>query len=381
MSKKAKESIPKIAGRPPTPGNPAAWEPLLLNFGIGSKRRLTLTFLLTVMGLFSLISRTLAQGNSLTFMVLGDTRTDHIAHQSVVDKMLELGPPEFYLHTGDFVYDGSVLSQWYTFLDIEQDLMAGSTLYPSMGNHEMNHQNYFDVLDPPGRWYSFDRGDAHFVCLQVDGYGDYTPGQPQYDWLVSDLAGTLQPWKFVFFHIPPYSSGGHGSDLNVRQILCPLFEQYGVTIVFNGHNHGYERSVANDVTYIVTGGGGAPLYPKMHDNPASVYFDSVYHFVQITISGDTLYGVAIKPDGTEFDHFTIVLGELTPTASLTPTLKRTPTETATRTATATLTPTATETPTKTATPMGTPMAMGTPAGVPGEYFPYLPLIMKEYSGP
>jgi hypothetical protein len=116
----------------------------------------------------------------------------------------------------------------------------------------------------------------------------------------------------------------------------------------------------------VTGGGGAPLYPKVHDNSASVYFASVYHFVQITLSGDTLYGMAIKSDGTEFDHFTIVLGGATPTITETPTdtptITRTPTETATRTPTATLTPTAT----------------GTPAGGPDDHFIYLPLIMKEY---
>jgi hypothetical protein len=336
-----------------------------------AKRCITLAFLPTLVGLFSLVGRTPVQDSSLTFMVLGDTRSDHIAHQSVVDKMLELGPPPFYLHTGDLVANGSDMSQWDTFLDIEHDLMQASTLYPAMGNHEMNHQNYFDVLKPPGPWYSFDRGDAHFVCLQVDGYGDYTPGRPQYEWLVSDLASTLKPWKFVFFHIPPYGSVGYGSDLDVRQTLCPLFEQYGVALVFNGHNHGYERSVANGVTYIVTAGGGAPLYPKMHDNLASVYFASVYHFVQITLSGDILRGVAIKPDGTEFDPFTIVLDAVTPTASPTPTLTDTPTDT----------PTLTRTPTGTATPTGTPTATGTPAGAPGDYLIYLPLILKEYSGP
>jgi hypothetical protein len=328
---------------------------------------ITLALLLAVVGLFGLVGRTPAQDRSLTFMVLGDTRTGHEAHQRVVDKMLELGPPPLYLHTGDLVSDGSELSQWDTFLDIEHDLMQVSTLYPTMGNHERNHSNYFDVLNPPGPWYSFDSGDAHFVCLQVDGYGDYTPGQPQYEWLASDLANTSKPWKFVFFHIPPYSSGGHGSDLNVRQALCPLFEQYGVNIVFNGHNHCYERSVANGVTYIVTGGGGAPLYPKLNDNPANVYFASIHHFVQITLSGGTLHGVAIAPDGTEFDHFTIVLDGVTLTATLTPTLTRTPTETATQTSTATLTPTATS------------IATGIPAGASHDPFIYLPLIMKAYS--
>jgi hypothetical protein len=329
-----------------------------------ARRSITLALLLAVVGLFSLVSRAPAQDDSLTFMVLGDTRSGHAAHQSVVDKMLELGPPPFYLHTGDLVEDGSDLSQWDTFLDIEGDLMEVSTLYPAMGNHERNHPNYFDVLTPPGRWYSFDRGEAHFICLQVDGYGDYSPGSPQYEWLAGDLAGTSQPWRFVFFHIPPYSSGGHGSNLDVRQALGPLFEQYGVAIVFNGHDHDYERSVANGVTYIVAGGGGAPLYQKEHDNPASVHLASVHHFVRITLSGDTLSGVAIEPDGTEFDPFTIVLGGAAPTATLT----------------RTMTPTFTRTPTGTATPTGTPTATGTTVVSDG-YPVYLPLIMKAYSGP
>jgi hypothetical protein len=278
-----------------------------------ARRSITLALLLAVVGLFSLVSRAPAQDDSLTFMVLGDTRSGHAAHQSVVDKMLELGPPPFYLHTGDLVEDGSDLSQWDTFLDIEGDLMEVSTLYPVMGG---------------------------------------------------DLAGTSQPWRFVFFHIPPYSSGGHGSNLDVRQALGPLFEQYGVAIVFNGHDHDYERSVANGVTYIVAGGGGAPLYQKEHDNPASVHLASVHHFVRITLSGDTLSGVAIEPDGTEFDPFTIVLGGAAPTATLT----------------RTMTPTFTRTPTGTATPTGTPTATGTTVVSDG-YPVYLPLIMKAYSGP
>jgi hypothetical protein len=149
----------------------------------------------------------------------------------------------------------------------------------------------------------------------------------------------------------------------VRQALCPLFEQYGVNIVFNGHNHCYERSVANGVTYIVTGGGGAPLYTEVNESPDSFYFASVHHFVQITLSGGTLHGVAIEPDGTEFDHFTIVLDGVTLTATPTPMLTRTPTETAT------LTPTAT----------GTSTATGKPAGASDDSFIYLPLIMKAYN--
>jgi len=57
----------------------------------------------------------------------------------------------------------------------------------------------------------------------------------------------------------------------VQDALVPLFEQYGVDMVFNGHDHHYERTCPiragqcssaqeGGVVYYVTGGGGAPLY-------------------------------------------------------------------------------------------------------------------------
>jgi 3',5'-cyclic AMP phosphodiesterase CpdA len=141
------------------------------------------------------------------------------------------------------------------------------------------------------RWYSFDYGNAHFVGLEVDGYASTAPGSAQMLWLANDLAQTRQRWKVVFFHAPFYSSGAHGGDPQVPQLraaLEPLFIQHGVDLVFNGHDHDYERSVAHGVVYIVAGGGGAPLYPQVISNPASVYFTSTYHSVLVTVTRSLL---------------------------------------------------------------------------------------------
>ena len=54
----------------------------------------------------------------------------------------------------------------------------------------------------------------------------------------------------------PYSSGSHGSNDTVRRDLVPLFESYGVDIVFAGHDHSYERSTVGGVKHVITGGGG-----------------------------------------------------------------------------------------------------------------------------
>lgn len=252
--------------------------------------------------------RTAASPNHTTFsfVALGDTRTNHEAHRSVISHAVMLSP-DFFLHTGDFVEDGSVTAQWDTFFEIEQELLRQSPLFGVLGNHEKNDAKYFDAFHLPGneQWYSFDYGDVHFTALQIDDHADYAPGSTQYTWLENDLTNTHSLWKIVFFHIPPYSSGYHGGDSTVRDTLGPLFSQYGVDLVFNGHDHAYERSVVTDVVYIVTGGGGAPLSEQLNPNAYSAYFTSTYHCISVTIDNRTLSSVAVRPDGVQFDAFAI----------------------------------------------------------------------------
>ena len=245
---------------------------------------------------------------TFSFIAFGDTRTGDDAHRQVVSSILSL-TPTLVLHMGDFVANGNDSAQWTTFYSIEHDLQSQIPFYGVLGNHEGgNPCCYFNHFDWPNnkRWYSFDYGNVHFVALEIDGYADYASGSPQVQWLKNDLAHTSQQWKVVFFHIPPYSSGSeHGSDLGVRAVMEPLFRQYGVDLVFNGHDHDYERSMANGITYIVTGGGGAPLYAKGQPDPASVYFTSTYHSVQVNVTGMTLTVAGVRPDGVRFDEFTL----------------------------------------------------------------------------
>jgi len=244
-----------------------------------------------------------------SFVVYGDTRTGIADHQSVVGLIVALAP-DFVIHTGDMVNKGGDVAEWDTFFSVEQDLLRSIPQFPVIGNHEQEHGNYFDAFHLPNneRWYSFDYGQVHFVMLQVDGFADYAPGTPQYEWLENDLASSNQKWKIVTFHQPVYSSGEYGRGPHVKALqnyLVPLFERHNVSMVFSGHDHLYERSVANEITYIISGGGGAPLYDQGNDNLYSVYFDSIVHLVYVTVEGDRLSCVGIKPDGTTFDPFTL----------------------------------------------------------------------------
>ena len=132
------------------------------------------------------------------------------------------------------------------------------------------------------------------------------PGSEQYRWLEGELqkfAG--KTWKFVFFHEPLYSSGVHGPDLALRDALHPLFVRYGVDLVFTGHDHDYERSAADGVTYIVTGGFGAPLYDQFRYSPYSKYFASVHHFCVVDVSGASLTVTVTDGSGGTVEKFSL----------------------------------------------------------------------------
>jgi predicted phosphodiesterase len=239
-----------------------------------------------------------------TFVVFGDTRTQHRVHRAVADQIVALDP-DFLLHTGDLVAHGHSAGEWGSFFEIEQELMAHAPLFPVLGNHEGNSRLYFDLFYLPGneRWYTFDYGNARFVCLQVDGSARFTPHSEQYAWLEETLATNVQPWLFVGFHVPPYTSVYDRLEGNVRRTLTPLFERYGVDVVLNGHKHNYERNEVNGITYVVTAGGGAPLYAMQEREPTQAAFALAHHFVLLEIDGHHLRAMAISSAGEVLDEF------------------------------------------------------------------------------
>jgi hypothetical protein len=239
-----------------------------------------------------------------SFVVYGDsrgpTRTDtnfREEHAKVVAGILaKCADPRFVLHVGDLVYVAPPsVGQWDPhFFQPAQCLLEVAPLFPCLGNHEYNNANaefdqamrqyfidYFTLPeeyatgDPRNeRWYHFDYGDCHFVCLDTNKkeWFDVGPPDPQADdqriWLSADLQNWAGKRVFVWFHQPPFSSGPHGYNqespgIDVRNYLVSIFQQYAVKAVLAGHDHLYERALCteqgNPVRYVVTGGGGAPL--------------------------------------------------------------------------------------------------------------------------
>lgn len=244
--------------------------------------------------------------DSFNFIVFGDTRSDAVSHQSVIDRMANYDF-DFIINSGDLVGSGDNTNDWQTFFNIEDTLLQSKLFLPTIGNHERPYILYDTLFALPDAkyFYSVNYGNAHFIILntQMDLYG------AQRNWLINDLiavhSDTSINWIFVSLHSPPYSLGSHGSDKMVRQAWCPIFEQYGVDIVFGGHDHGYQRTnKINEVVYIVTAGGGAPLYDVDRNN-WTAYAEKTHHFCLVKIIGKKLIFKAVKPDGTIFDFLII----------------------------------------------------------------------------
>jgi predicted phosphodiesterase len=245
-------------------------------------------------------------------VVYGDSRSGHAVHENLVKGMATIEPAAIF-HTGDLVSDGRVEGNWITFNNIVSQLPSGTRIYPAMGNHEKEAQRYFDNFELPGneRWYSVDSIPGfNFVVLDTES--NLAAGSTQFQWLESELSASVSAtgYTIVTFHYPLFSTGKHRSaGKGLADHLVPLFEQYGVDAVFNGHDHNYERFTVNGIRYIVAGGGGAPLRNQDTGHPdiglSEVYIKS-YHFCVLYFDDEQKLNVeVISNKASVIDSFVI----------------------------------------------------------------------------
>src|SRR6266436_7934177 len=124
----------------------------------------------------------------------------------------------------------------------------------------------------------------------------------QLEWLGRELEASQAPWKIGFFHHPIYSSGRrHGSEVDLRALVEPLFIRYGVNVVFSGHEHLYERMKPQHGIHYFTSGGAAKLSRgdlgrgrRTETDLRAAGFDQDREFMLIEIAGDALYFQAIS---------------------------------------------------------------------------------------
>ena len=207
--------------------------------------------------------------SKVTFFHMSDTQDEEnkgAYWNSALKNAYTLYPDgAFTLHTGDIVNNGGDEQQWTDMINNTSDYTGNNVVVPVSGNHDYWGSitegktdclySHFNIDIPDGQftdsgiYYSFDYGDIHFVILNTGDTVGASLSSEQFDWLKKDLAATKQKWKIVALHNPLYSPGKYGTDssynsmaLGLRKQLNPIFSQYKVDMVLNGHDHVYSQS-------------------------------------------------------------------------------------------------------------------------------------------
>ena len=249
-------------------------------------------------------------GVSFRFVVFGDTRTRHEWHQKIVNAIVKV-EPDFVVHTGDLVADGSDGAQWPVFFSIERELLRRTVFFSVLGNHERNNRRFYSFFNVTTPYYSFDWGSVHFALLDSD-IGNVAAGSAdrqsfwseQQRWLEEDLAKAKSAeFRLVVMHHPPITAvKRRQGDDKLLQGLMAVFEKHEVTAVFSGHDHNYQRHLKNGVTYVVTGGGGAPLYDVDGPIPGITQkVERTEHFVSIKVEPGKVILDAEALDGHQIE--------------------------------------------------------------------------------
>jgi hypothetical protein len=179
-------------------------------------------------------------------------------------------------------------------------LDAGVKFYASLGNHDKASSDEYGPFNMNGaRYYSYVRSNVRFLVLDSN-YLD--PGQV--GWLEAILRDAREQWKIAYFHHPLYSDGGrHGSEIELRVKLEPLFVKYGVNAVYSGHDHIYERLVPQmGIAYFVAGASGELRQGDLkRTSMTAAGFDQDRSFMLNEIADDDLFFQVISRTGVTVD--------------------------------------------------------------------------------
>jgi len=245
---------------------------------------------------------------SIKFAVIGDTGTGDRNQLSVAKQLAGWRarfPFGFVIMMGDNMYGSENPRDFVRKFEepYRPLLAAGVKFYASLGNHDNPNQRFYKPFNMNGdRYYTFRpslTGGVRFFALDST-YMD----RAQVAWLDRELAASGSDWKICFFHHPPYSSGEtHGSSEVLREQVEPLFLKHGVSVVFTGHEHFYERiKPQKGITYFIQGSSAKLRKGDLARTELTAKgYDSGYTFMIVEIAGDELRFQTISQTGQTID--------------------------------------------------------------------------------
>jgi acid phosphatase len=246
-----------------------------------------------------------ATAGSVRFAVKGDWGYGGSAQAAVTRRMCaeaRTAPFAFVLTTGDNFYRPDGVATAENFWRPERCLRAAGVRWrAAWGNHDAAAGDTATLLASPRRTYAFSAGPARVVVL--DGND---PGNPeQTAFLRRELRTAAEPVRIVAFHQPLHTAGIHPSAEDARREWAPLPRAGRVSLVLQGHNHAYERLEVAGVTYITTGGGGAPLYPCVRPLRELRTCVAAHHFLAVTATARAVAVRVVLPSGATLERVRI----------------------------------------------------------------------------
>jgi predicted MPP superfamily phosphohydrolase len=250
--------------------------------------------------------------DKIRFAVIGDWGTGDKNQHGIGRQILEAHhrvPFDFVISAGDNIYPNG--SGRYFNSNFEQPfaglLNDRIKFYAVLGNHDVREgrqdQCQYALFNMSGQnYYKIERGNgmAEFFMLDSTDFG-----ATQHTWLESSLRESKAKWKIAVFHHPIYSSGKtHGSDIDLRKRLEPLFKRYGVNVALSGHDHIYERTHPQQgIQYFVSGAGGKVRRGDVDRGSglSAASFDDDNHFMVIEIGDSQMSFEAISETGDVID--------------------------------------------------------------------------------
>jgi len=242
---------------------------------------------------------------SLKFAVIGDNGTGDSEEYDISARMSEARntfPFDFVIMLGDNMYGRQQPDDFVAKFERPYGLLlkSGVRFFASLGNHDNPSNRSYSGFNMDGqRYYTYAKKNVRFFVLDSNQLDPR-----QLAWLDTALKQSSDEWKICYFHHPIYSDGGrHGSDIQLRVALEPLFVKYGVDVVYAGHDHIYERiKPQRGITYFVNGSSGELRRGDVHPSAlTAAYFDQDQVFSLAEVNGDDLYFQARSRTGRTVD--------------------------------------------------------------------------------
>ena len=243
--------------------------------------------------------------DSLKFAAIGDNGTGDRPQYEVAQQMTGAHsrfPFDLVIMLGDNMYGGQKPADFVK--KFEQPyaalLAANVKFQASLGNHDRPENVSYGPFNMNGqRYYSYVRKNVRFVALDST-----LMDRKQLDWLDATLRDAREDWKVCYFHHPLYSNASrHGSSIDLRLLLEPIFLKNGVNVVFSGHDHVYERlKPKKGIYYFVSGAAGQLRRGNMEaSEQTAVSFDQDQSFMLVEVAGLDMFFQSISRTGRVVD--------------------------------------------------------------------------------